>query len=420
MRTSAVLALVAWTLVSPSGSGAETPATVFLEELTWTEVRDLVRSGTTTIILPTGGTEQNGPHMALGKHNVRVKALAAAIARSLGSTLVAPVLAYVPEGGLAPPTGHMRYAGTITLPERVFERVLESAARSFALHGFRDIVLIGDSGGNQAGQEAVARRLNRGWAATPTRAHAIDAYYRASTTGAARSCRVAATRIARSAATRAPLDTSLMLAVDPSVVRQERLRAAPGAGAWEGADGDPSRASAELGRLIEQTIVAQTVEAIRRSLARREARRSGRAHDPGATPAARLERRGPIPMVAGRRAARAPPRPVERRGALAASHLRASARRPAGPPPAPAPGRRRSQTVPGMPPVPDPTNLYSETAAGRLSPTVAGALPRVYVPNVKANNVTVIDSTTLTVVDTFPVGVNPSTSCRPGTSRPSG
>jgi YVTN family beta-propeller protein len=60
-----------------------------------------------------------------------------------------------------------------------------------------------------------------------------------------------------------------------------------------------------------------------------------------------------------------------------------------------------------MPPVPDPKNLYSETGAGRLSPVVATHLPRVYVPNVKANTVTVIDATTLTVVDTFPVGVNP-------------
>ena len=69
MRTGAVLLLVGWALVSPSGSRAETPATVILEELTWTEVRDLIRAGTTTIIVPTGGTEQNGPHMAIGKHN---------------------------------------------------------------------------------------------------------------------------------------------------------------------------------------------------------------------------------------------------------------------------------------------------------------------------------------------------------------
>ena len=37
-----------------------------------------------------------------------------------------------------------------------------------------------------------------------------------------------------------------------------------------------------------------------------------------------------------------------------------------------------------MPPVVDPTNLYSETAAGKLSPAVQGALPRVYVPNLRS------------------------------------
>lgn len=64
-------------------------------------------------------------------------------------------------------------------------------------------------------------------------------------------------------------------------------------------------------------------------------------------------------------------------------------------------------TVPGMPGVPDPSNLYSETGADRLSPAVAGALERVYVPNHTANTVTVIDPATLKVVDTFKVGINP-------------
>ena len=65
------------------------------------------------------------------------------------------------------------------------------------------------------------------------------------------------------------------------------------------------------------------------------------------------------------------------------------------------------ETVPGMPPVVDPANLYSETMADKLSPAVAKALPRVYVPNLKSNDVTVIDPATLKVVDRFPVGVNP-------------
>ena len=118
--------------------------------------------------------------MALGKHNARVRILSERIARGLGNALVAPVIAYVPEGRLSPPTGHMRFPGTITVPDDVFQKGLESAARSFVLHGFRDVVFLGDHGSTQAGQKAVAARLNREWAGASARAHAIEEYYRAS------------------------------------------------------------------------------------------------------------------------------------------------------------------------------------------------------------------------------------------------
>src|SRR5688500_20354076 len=104
------------------------PASVFLEELTWFEVRDAIAGGKTTIIIPTGGTEQNGPHIVLGKHNYLVKYKAGEIAKRLGNALVAPVMAYVPGGDVDPPTGHMRYAGTITTPQADFGEALRYAA----------------------------------------------------------------------------------------------------------------------------------------------------------------------------------------------------------------------------------------------------------------------------------------------------
>jgi len=79
----------------------------------------------------------------------------------------------------------------------------------------------------------------------------------------------------------------------------------------------------------------------------------------------------------------------------------------AGDGPAPSSAADAVVTVAGMPPVPDPRNLYSEAGAGKLSPAVAGALPRVYVPNVQSNDVYVIDPATMKVVDRFKVGVNP-------------
>jgi len=63
-----ILAAALGVLLTAPAAGAQTPDTVLLEELTWTEVRDAIRAGKTTIIIPVGGTEQNGPHMALGKH----------------------------------------------------------------------------------------------------------------------------------------------------------------------------------------------------------------------------------------------------------------------------------------------------------------------------------------------------------------
>jgi creatinine amidohydrolase len=242
---------------------AAAPASVFIQDLTLTELRDLIATGKTTVIIPIGGTEQNGPHMAIGKHNVRVKLLAGKIAAALGSALVAPVLAYVPEGRVDPPTAHMRFPGTITVPEDAFEKVIEYAARSLRQHGFRDIVFLGDHGSYQKEETAVAQRLDREWAPTPARVHAILEYYQESEHGFGKLLE-AQGYPASEVGTHAGLaDTSLMMALDPSLVRADRLK--PG----EGDNGDPSRASAALGQLGVDLIVQKTIEAIKTAVARR-------------------------------------------------------------------------------------------------------------------------------------------------------
>jgi creatinine amidohydrolase/Fe(II)-dependent formamide hydrolase-like protein len=260
--TAAVLLAAA---VSHAAAQAAPP--VFIVELTWTEVRDQVKAGATTIIVPIGGTEQNGPAMVLGKHNLRVKALSAKIAAALGHTLVAPVIAYVPEGQVNPPTAHMRFPGTITIPDAAFESTLEYAARSFRQHGFRHIVLIGDHGGYQKNMKRVADKLNREWAAEATRVHALEDYYRASDAEYAALLKgkgYAAGEIGTHAAL---ADTSLALAVDPKLVRADRLHAKPAAadGVY---GGDPARANAEAGQLGVELIVGRSIAAIRREIAR--------------------------------------------------------------------------------------------------------------------------------------------------------
>jgi creatinine amidohydrolase/Fe(II)-dependent formamide hydrolase-like protein len=240
-------------------AAARAADTVFLEELTWTELRDQIRAGKTTIIVPIGGTEQNGAHMALGKHNFRVRYLSEKIARTLGNALVAPVIAYVPEGALAPPTGHMRFPGTITVPEEAFDKILEYAARSFKLAGFHDIVFLGDHGSYQKDEKMVAERLNKEWAAQPVRVHGVEEYYRTSESEFGRLLASKGYREEEVGTHAGLADTSLTLAVDPRLVRTDRLQ--PG----DGANGDPRRSSAELGQLGVDLIVTRTVDAIRKA-----------------------------------------------------------------------------------------------------------------------------------------------------------
>jgi len=152
-------------------------ATVFLEEMTWMEIRDAMGDGKTTAIIATGGVEQNGPYLVTGKHNVILRATTEAIARELGNALVAPVVPFVPEGEIDPPAGHMRYPGTISVRGSTFEALLTDIAMSLKAHGFREIILIGDSGGNQDGMAAVAEQLAGAWAGSGVGIHFIPEYY---------------------------------------------------------------------------------------------------------------------------------------------------------------------------------------------------------------------------------------------------
>jgi creatinine amidohydrolase len=262
MPIRATLALSVLVVLGLDASAHAAPPSVYLEDLTWTELRDAVQAGTTTIIIPVGGTEQNGPHMALGKHNVRAKVLAGRIAIALGNTLVAPVLAYVPEGNIAPPTDHMRFPGTISVPDAAFKSVLDGAGRSFRQAGFTHVVLIGDHGGYQSLLKDIAAQLNREWAGTPVRAHFIEEYYRTTRTAYIQALRAKGLSEAQIGTHAGVADTSLLLAIDPAMVRSDRLGAAA---TGSGVSGDPSASTAALGQIGVELIVSQTVAAIRKA-----------------------------------------------------------------------------------------------------------------------------------------------------------
>ena len=254
-RSFFALAAAAAAATPPLARAAAPETSPFIEEMTWLEVADAVRGGSVTALLPTGGSEQNGPHMAIGKHNRIVRQCAGEIARRHGAALVAPVIAYVPEGGFDPPTDNMAFAGTLGLSEPVFAAVLREGAMSLKLAGFRLICFIGDHGLSQASQARVAAALDRAWKRDGVRVANLERYYGGN--GQVQYLRAQGYGDGEIGGHAGLLDTAELLAVAPDEVRTELLAPKSWPEGRTGAAGDPTRASAALGRaLLELKIVA--------------------------------------------------------------------------------------------------------------------------------------------------------------------
>jgi creatinine amidohydrolase len=246
----------------PTGPAGKPPDTVFLEDLTWAEARDLIKAGTTTVIVGTAGTEQKGPHMVDGEHKFVLEYAADKIARVVGRTLVAPVITYVPEGSWERPTGHMSKPGTITLPEDRFVELLVSAGRSLKAGGFKTILFVGESGGNRSGMRTAATRLSELWKGD-ARAFWIDDYYTKSHAEQNKyvtdKLGIPADQIGGHANI---LDTSEMLFVNARHVRKNKL--APGGGYdSSGVSGDPTKSTPELGKVFLQIKIDNAVAQIK-------------------------------------------------------------------------------------------------------------------------------------------------------------
>jgi creatinine amidohydrolase len=239
------LALLGLLLTAGAARAADS---VWLEELTSPELKARVEAGARTVLIPTGGVEQGGPHLALGKHNRIIAFAATAIAQRLGQTLVAPLIPIVPEGVIEPPSGNMLFAGTLSLPEPVFEAVLENVARSLKRHGFTRLVFLGDHGWSQKAQDKIARKLGAEWRKDGVKVLNADDFHKA---GDAQETWLkergfAAAQIGEHGGIR---DTSELMRVAPQAVREER-RAPAGAWRQSGHDGDPSQASEEIGDVM--------------------------------------------------------------------------------------------------------------------------------------------------------------------------
>lgn len=147
---------------------------VWLEELTWMEIRDAINAGSTTALILTGGVESNGPHLASGKHNYSNRLMGESVARALGNTLVAPLVTLEPGNPsrdvLVGITGPM-------ISQETYIAWLVDMGDSLRSMGFTEVYYLGDSGGNLRGMQAAADQLNERYGGTPTRFHHVRDFY---------------------------------------------------------------------------------------------------------------------------------------------------------------------------------------------------------------------------------------------------
>jgi creatinine amidohydrolase/Fe(II)-dependent formamide hydrolase-like protein len=249
--------------------------TVFLEEMTSGEIGAALRDGFTSVVVATGGLEQNGPYVATGKHNYVLRVTADAIARKHGKMLVSSIVQFVPEGQVNPPTEHMRFPGTISLQEETFEALLADICSSLRQHGFVNIFLIGDSGGNQPGMQNVAQALNEEWADDAARVFYIAEYYAEDMWSFDYLKQLGYKQLPDEATPfRNDIHTdlhyeSIMAVVDPRLVRAEtRLRT----GEYEvhGVEMESVSELIELGRTLAEYRADITVRAMRKAVGRQK------------------------------------------------------------------------------------------------------------------------------------------------------
>lgn len=269
----AAAAAVAVTTAARSGASGRPVATVEIADMTWIEVAEAIAAGYRTALVPSGGLEQNGPHLPIGKHDLIVRWAARQVALELGDALVAPVVSYVPEGEYDPPTGHMRYPGTIGVPEPVFAAVLDGIARSLKAAGFTLICFLADHGGSLSPQREAASRLSQEWARLDAglgagqgvRVLAVDAYYAdAAETAWLRAQGEPDSAIGQHAAI---ADVAELLVARPEAVRLDRVPGDPAELARLGGSGDPRRATPERGRALMAMKIDAAVRQIRAAAA---------------------------------------------------------------------------------------------------------------------------------------------------------
>ena len=242
---------------------------VWTEELTWMEVRDAIKAGKTTGLILTGGVESNGPHLATGKHNFVLKVMGEAIARKLGNALVAPIVTLEPGR----PDGERVAPGSVFLSQATYRAVLTDMATSLKGMGFTNVILMGDSGGNQAPMKEVAAALDEKYKAAGTRFYFIPEYYDYASvqkmlqaSGVAEQIEIGASQGSDRIHEEYGID-ALMALYDPKTIRiDERTKA--NRATINGVSLLPMSKTLEMGKKIVELRTKLTVDAIAKAMSR--------------------------------------------------------------------------------------------------------------------------------------------------------
>lgn len=236
---------------------------VYIEDLTWTEVRDAIAAGKTTAIIYSGSTEQNGPHMALGKHNFVAHFVAGRIADELGDALVYPTMPFAPTGDFVLKSGHLRFPGSVSVSSEVYLGVVSQVALSAILGGFKQVYLMGDHGGGQNELRLAAENLDEEWAEKGVRIRYVpDLYFKEKK----QSLQYLTERHIAADEHAGTDDTSEIMFIDSAHkwIRANRLTFSDSSQEPKtGVIGDPTRASAAMGKVFIEFKVSNAVAQIR-------------------------------------------------------------------------------------------------------------------------------------------------------------
>lgn len=239
------------------------PSSLFIEDLTWVEVAAALEAGKTTAIIYTGGAEQNGPHLAFGKHNAVARSLSERIARELGNALVYPVLPYSPTGDPSKKEGQFAFPGTSGITDDTYGMVLRDLVLGAATAGFRDIILIGDHGGGQNVLRQTAATLDARLKSTGARVFYCDDLYYKSRDQFSQDLKDHKVTGEGHAGVE---DTSAILYVKPEWVRKDKIA---GKDSAKGVDGDPRNGTAALGKVQQDLKAKAAVDQVRAFVAGR-------------------------------------------------------------------------------------------------------------------------------------------------------